>query len=46
MTTFLGELEAPTVEADNADDLDSPLSLEEIFPSIKSMQSSKPPGLT
>ena len=30
MTTFLGEVETPVVEAETADDLDSPLSLEEV----------------
>jgi hypothetical protein len=43
MTTFLGELETPTVEAETADDLNSPLSLKEVIQSIKSMQNRKAP---
>ena len=44
MTTFLGELETPTVEAETADYLDFPLNLEEVIQSNKSMQSGKAPG--
>jgi hypothetical protein len=44
MTTFLGELETPTVEAETADDQYSPLNLEEVIQSIKPMQSSKASG--
>lgn len=44
MTLFLENLEMPTLDPGAIEELDSPLSIEEIMISIKSMQNNKAPG--
>ena len=44
MTQFLEELTIPSVPPEVADDLDSPLTLDEVMQSTRSMQSGKAPG--
>lgn len=44
MNEFLQNLSTPVVDSDIAKQLDSPLSVEEVFNSIKAMQSHKAPG--
>ncbi len=45
MSTFLTNVNLPTVKIDQKNNLDKPLQLQEIEDSIKAMQSGKAPGL-
>ena len=44
MVEFLDNLEIPTIESTLAEQIDAPVTLDEIIRSIKSLQSGKAPG--